>query len=82
MRFLGRIHFCNSVLYSALVLGSYYNSERCHQLIKYTCGLYAPYRNKENVFNKICEFSERVTTKYVSLWEKGDEKSFYSYEKF
>ena len=69
-------HFCNSVLYSALVLGSYYNSERCNKLIKYACGLYSPYREKEFVFDRICEFAERVTTKDVSLWEKGDLRSF------
>jgi len=69
-------HFCNSVLYSALVLGSYYNSERCNKLIKYACGLYSSYREKDFAFDRICEFSERVTTKYVSLWEKGDLKSF------
>jgi serine/threonine protein kinase len=69
-------HYCNCVLYSALALGSYYNSERCNKLIKYVCGLYSPFKNKGCVFHTISKFVERVVTKDVSLWEKGDFKSF------
>jgi len=69
-------HFANSVNYSALVLGSYYNSEVCNKLIKYGCAQYGTYLRKEDIYDEICEFTQRVTTRKSSLWEKGDEKSF------
>lgn len=74
-------HLCDSVIYSALVLGSYYNNKSCHDLIKHMCKMYDPYSDTEHCWDCICMFTERVTTKKVSLWEKGDTKSFTTYLK-
>ncbi len=74
-------HFANSVNYSALVLGSYYNSEVCNKLIKYACTQYGTHLRKEDIYDEICDFTQHVTTKKSSLWEKGDEKSFTTFLK-
>lgn len=74
-------HFINSVLYSALVLGSYYNSEICHKLIKYACESYSPYKTKQVCWDSLCEFTSRVYFADSSEWESGEHKSFSSFLK-
>ena len=74
-------HFCNSMLYSAMVLGSYYNNETCYKMIKYLCNLYSPYAKKETCWDEISLFTERVITKDASLWQKGEVKSFTTFLK-
>ena len=74
-------HWCNSVIYSALVLGSYYNNKICHDMIEYARNLFHLYRDKNCCWNNICKFTQEILSEEVSVWEKGEQKSFTTFLK-
>lgn len=72
-------HWCNCVIYSALVLGSYYNNKLCHNMIEYVRNLFELYKDKECCWKNICQFTEEIITEKVSVWEQDEHKSFTSF---
>ena len=69
-------HWCNSVIYSVLVLGSYYNNTVCRNMVEHARNLFELYKDENCCWENICRFTEKVITEKVSVWEQDEHKSF------
>lgn len=68
--------FAWAMIYSAFVLGSYYNQERCRILIESYRKIVDIERDKDYLIDKIADFAVEYTNVEVSLWESKKYKSF------
>ena len=64
------------MIYSAFVLGSYYNNERCRILIESYRKIVDVDRDKQYLIDKIADFAVEYTSVEVSMWESKKYKSF------
>lgn len=70
--------FVISVAYATMVLGSWYDDERCKQLIKYLQDNWIEW-GETTLMRKLCEVVQYTDITTVSAWEEGKYTSFSEY---
>lgn len=68
--------FAWAMIYSAFVLGSYYNNERCRILIESYRKIVDVDRDKQYLIDTLADFAIEYTSVEVSMWESKKYKSF------
>ena len=69
--------FLVSIAYSTMVLGSWYDDDRCKTLVKYTQKLFPC--TESQLLRKLCIRVENMDLLTVSAWEEGKYTSFSEY---
>lgn len=68
--------FAWAMIYSAFVLGSYYNNERCRILVESYRRIVDEERDNQYLIDTLADFAVDYTSVEVSMWESKKYKSF------